>query len=200
MAYSDFSLEAVLETFNLKEDRGILFDHPQSLPLSEWLQETLRIGLNWGLTSGTEKARSECIVMPILMELDRRNPNFFTLYSGKTLTVDAAKGLTGECDFILSKSKPLKTIQAPILALVEAKKNDLDLGLGQCAAQVVAAQLLNQQKQHPTPMVYGCVTTGENWQFLRLQEQCLTIDVNTYTVKELETILGVFQMILDTYR
>jgi hypothetical protein len=199
VAYSDFSLEAIVEQQGLKLlDKVSLFSQITPLSPSAWLQETLSVTATLGLFSGTEKARSEFIVVPILVEVERRNLNQFTIFSGKSLDIDRAKGLNGECDFILSKGPPSRLIQAPIVPLVEAKKQDIDLGLGQCVAQMVGAQLFNQRKQQPINQIYGCVTTGDRWQFLQLQAQTLSIDQHEYALSsQLSDILGIFQTILE---
>jgi hypothetical protein len=215
MAYSDFTLETVLDTFDLLEVNQSLFDQVLPLPISDWLRETLAIGQDFGLRSGTEKARSEFIVVPILLELERRNPNQFAIYSGKSLDIDKDRGLNGECDFILSRGAASRVIQTPIFSLVEAKKQDIDLGLGQCIAQMIGAHLLNQRKGHPLDALFGCVTTGELWQFLKLEPQSpknqksetqtiaqqIVIDARPFNLgNELEKILGILQSILDRYR
>jgi hypothetical protein len=201
MAYSDFTLEQVLDRFGITELNQALFENIQPLTISEWLKETLAIGQDFGLRSGSEKARSEFIVVPILLELAHRNPNQFAIYSGKNLDVDREKGLNGECDFVLSKGETTRVIQAPVFSLVEAKKHDIDLGLGQCAAQMVGASLFNQQKGQPFTAIFGCVTTGEVWQFLKLENQSLIIDDRPCLfINELEKILGILQTILDYYR
>jgi hypothetical protein len=199
MAYSDFTLEAVVEQFGLVEKNEALFATVQPIPASDWLTETLSISQKMGLRSGTEKARSEFIIVPILLELERRNPNQLMIYSGKTMDVDKSRGLNGECDFIVSKGEATRVIQAPIFSLVEAKKQDIDLGLGQCVAQMIGATLFNQQREKNIETIYGCVTTGEIWQFLKLTNPYLTVDTRLYFLTELETILGIFQAILDFY-
>ena len=125
MAYSDFTLETVMERFELIEVNQSLFEKAPSIPVSDWLKQSLAIGQDLGLRSGTEKARSEFIVVPILMELSSRNPDRFTIYSGKQMDVDKERGLNGECDFILSKGKSSRVIHAPVISLVEAKNKTL---------------------------------------------------------------------------
>jgi hypothetical protein len=110
MAYSDFTLQAVLETFNLVEKRTSIFSDVQPLPVSAWLKETFELSLNLAPPSAPEKARSEFIVAPILLEVLRHNPQSCTLYSGKTLNFDPARGLVGECDFILAKGDQAETV------------------------------------------------------------------------------------------
>ncbi|MFM2433153.1 MAG: hypothetical protein RLZZ511_4367 [Cyanobacteriota bacterium] len=197
MAYSDFSLESVIRQFKLMESETLIFEPVVPIEPSHWLAETLSITQKFGLKAGTEKARSEFVVAPILAELERRNPNQIAIFSGKSLDVNRAAGLNGECDFIISKGEMSRILQAPILAVVEAKKQDIDLGLGQCVAQVIGAQLFNQQQQQDIETVYGCVTTGDRWQFLRLQQQHLVLDNREYSLtRELPLILGILQSIV----
>jgi hypothetical protein len=124
MAYSDFTMQSVKK----------MFPHSGALEPSGWLQETLTLSVKLALSSSSKKARSEFIIAPILLELERRNEDKFAIFSGERLDVDNEHGLKGECDFILSKGPVSSTIQVPIFALVEAKKNDIKEGLGQCIA------------------------------------------------------------------
>lgn len=115
MAYRDFSLEGLLLTFGLTEESDRLFPDVTPAEPSDWLQETLRLGQDFGLKSGSEKARSEFVIAPILLELERWSQKTqqkpFAIHSGKVLTADTAQGLTGECDFILSAGPYTRTIQ-----------------------------------------------------------------------------------------
>ena len=105
--------------------------------------------------------------------------------------MDAGRRLLGECDFILSLSEPLPRLRAPLVTIVEAKKNDIDAGLGQCIAQMVAAQMFNERAGR-TGVVYGCVTTGEDWQFLRLDGQAVLIDPTRRYINDVGSILAAF--------
>jgi hypothetical protein len=122
MAYSDFSLTEVREKLSLNLVNHRLFENSLPIQPSKWLTETLNLSLDFALKSGSEKARSEFIVAPILLEMERINDCKFAIYSGKNLDADKERGLTGECDFILSKGAISYTLETPIFALVEAKK------------------------------------------------------------------------------
>ncbi|MGK7891801.1 MAG: hypothetical protein AB4042_20940, partial [Leptolyngbyaceae cyanobacterium] len=69
-------------------------------------------------------------------------------------------------------------IAHPVLAIAEAKNESIPSGLGQCAATMIAAQLFNQRQgqSDSTHPIYGVVTTGTIWKFLKLAEQTLLID------------------------
>ncbi len=192
-------MENVKETFGLSEKTVPLFENTEALPFSDWLKEALDTGLHLAFASSSEKARSEFIVVPILFELQKRNNRNFTIYSGERLAADPDKGLDGECDFILSKGELSHTIQIPIVALAEAKKHDIETGLGQCAAQMMGARIYNQKKGNSITTVFGCVTTGETWQFLKLEDNIIYIDRMRYYINEVGRILRVWQNIIDFY-
>lgn len=197
MAYSDFSLAKVKKTFGLTEKMIPLFQDQNTIEPSQWLQETLNISLKVALSSSSEKARSEFIIAPILLEMEKRNHEAFAIFSGERLDLDDEQGLKGECDFILSKGPISTTIQTPIFSLVEAKKNDVKEGLGQCVAQMLGANIYNQQQGNDIDVIYGCVTTGEDWQFLRLENNTIFIDSDRYYINNIGRILWIFQYIID---
>ena len=148
----------------------------------------------------SEKAKSELIITPILVELRNRNNNFFTVYSGEVLNANPAAGLSGECDFILTKDTNTFAISAPTITVVEAKKDNLELGVVQCAAQMVGIQRFNEKHGESVETIYGCATTAVSWQFLRLTGQELLIDHDKYFISELEAVSEVFQQIIDYYK
>jgi hypothetical protein len=199
MSYADFSLTQVKREFALSEKLVSMFEHVSPCKASSWLTEALDIGMELALSTSSEKARSEFIVVPILFEIEKRNRKKFSIYSGEKLDVDQDKGLVGECDFLLSKGPVAHTIQIPIFALVEAKKNDISSGLGQCTAQMLGAKIYNEMEGNDVSHIYGCVTTGEDWQFLKLIENTLCIERKRYYIDHLEMILGIFQSIVDEY-
>lgn len=194
MTYSDFSLETIDTLLGLNIQRIRLFPTVVPLALPPELRTVLDMGKELALIS--EKARSEFIVAPILLSLRLLSHNRIAIYSGQRLDVDAARGLVGECDFILTDTPPLPIVQAPIVTILEAKKNDIENGLGQCAAQMVGAAFLNQRKDHIREAIFGCVTTGETWQFLRLTDTTLAIDSQRYYIDQAETILGILAAIV----
>jgi hypothetical protein len=198
MAYSDFTLSDLETKFGLQHQKQRI-DFPNHLITpSQKLVEDLGESANMPIKS--EKARSEWIVVPILRELRRLNNNFFTIYSGENLTADKEKGLIGECDFILSKDIKSYEISFPIFQIVEAKKNDLDEGIKQCASQLLGARIFNEKKGIKQEKIYGCTTTGDDWIFLELSQNLLTIDNRKYYLVEIKELLGVFQYIIDTFK
>jgi hypothetical protein len=197
MAYSKFTLDSIEKKFGLQNQVVSLFKNTKKVEPSDWLKNSLQIANELPVKS--EKARSETIVFPILVELRNRNEKYFTIHSGDTLTADKKLELDGKCDFILSKDTGTFNISFPIFQMLEAKKNDTELGVPQCAAQMIGAKVFNEKKGVKLEKVYGCVTTGKEWLFMKLEDK-IYIDKKTYTLDNVDELLGVFQSIIDYYK
>ena len=156
--------------------------------LTGYLQESLPIVA----TSGSEKARSEGIIYPVLLEVRRILDHTVSLFSGEDFNVEESVGLNGICDFLISRSAEVLEIEAPTVVVVEAKKTDLKTGFGQCIAEMVAAQRFNQAQQKSISIIFGSVSNGIQWQFLKLEQQTVTIDLSVYPLPPVEQILGFF--------
>jgi hypothetical protein len=187
MAYADFTLESLRHAFGVTVRDRALFEEPVSLVPSAWLRETLAKGQDLAVIS--EKARSEFIVAPVLLACRDVLGHEFRVFSGPQLDVDPDRGLKGECDFILGRSASSVVFQASLMVILEAKKHDIEEGLGQCAAQLLGARLYNEREGSPVPYVYGCVTNGDSWQFLKLQGLDLHLHPQRIPIQELSKIL-----------
>ncbi|MGD1703931.1 hypothetical protein [Dapis sp. BLCC M229] len=192
MPYSKFTLEEVLTNFNLNvvENFGEFNQLPEVSP-SKFIQEALEYYLPLAVAIASEKARSEFIIAPILAEVKKISNNQISLFSGIEFNVNPELGLNGFCDFIISLSTQQIVLKAPVITLVEAKNDNLRNGLAQCMAEMVAAQIFNQDKGKEIPKIYGVVTTGTAWQFLELEAQTIIIDLEEYSVYNLPKILGI---------
>lgn len=197
MAYSKFTLPEVVKQFQLtlKENED-LFPSVTDVPASPYLQMVLERLFPLGLAIGSEKARSEFIIAPLLVEVKGQASRPISLFSGIDFNVDPERGLNGFCDFLLSRSEHQFFVDAPVLAIIEAKDEDIRNGLGQCAATMVGANLYNERQEKPVAEIYGAVTTGDVWRFLRLRDHTLLIDKEERYLKPIERLLGIFQAII----
>ncbi len=200
MSYINFkTIDKVENELGIILFKKKIFDNDiQPVEPSEWLKTTLSYSSY--VSSQNEKTKSESIVQPILVDLIKENNNFIAFFSGSNLDVDKEKELNGECDFIITKNYKRIDIKAPIFQIVEAKEHDIKLGIPQCAAQMYAAQLLNKKDNAGIDCIYGCVTTGDVWLFMKLCEKELFIDEKKYYICEPDKILGVFQTIINTFK
>ena len=192
MSYSQFSLPQVVEQFNLSlTERPGLFEEAPVLAISDYLRETLNFNVPLALAVNSEKAKSEFIIAPVMLELKKLTS--YALFSGVEFNVDESVGLNGFVDFLVSQDPEQLFIKAPVLVIVEAKRDDLASGLGQCAATLVGAQQFNQHRNQEDVELVGAVTTGTVWRFLKLSGKNLQIDLEEYGIRDISKILGILR-------
>ena len=190
--YSDFNtIGKVKQAFGLTTVENVRFFPPldpivPSDTLIAFLQESVPLAT----ATGSEKARSELIISPILLEVRKFLDRKVSLFSGEEFSVDPSAGLNGICDFLISRSPELLEIEAPVVVILEAKKADLKTGIGQCIAEMVAAQKFNELKGNQISAIYGCISSGTQWRFLKLEGQTVTIDLTDYALFPVEQILA----------
>lgn len=190
MAYSDFNLQKIESDFQLKiiEDKN-LFENISPLKISDFLIQTLERNISLAQALNTEKARSELVIINIFLELKQQlNVGIF---SGIEFSVDKEHGLSGFCDFLISQSPEQLFLKSPVIAVVEAKNENIIGGLGQCIAEMVAARIFNEQHNTPLANIYGLVTTGHVWKFMTLTEDKIFIDKVDYFINAPDKIMGI---------
>jgi hypothetical protein len=199
MSYKSFTFNQLKDRFGLEPSMSPIFTNTKIIPLepSKWLWRSLEIASNNALK--TEKERSERIISPVLLECMENNDRLFSVFSGWLFDVDIAQELCGECDFLMSRAPFDLEIQSPFFILTEAKGGEIETGLSQCAAQMLAAQIFNQRQNNPMPVIFGCVTTGIVWRFLMLKSDDLIIDADVYYIDDVPLVLGVLQKIVNLY-
>jgi len=198
MSYSSFTLDSVKTEFQLEIAMPTnLFCDIAPVAPSAHLTTELERNVPVALAIGTEKARSEMIVGDVLLELREHFDRRISLFSGIDFSVDPEKGLTGVCDFLVSLSPISFVLEAPIIVLVEAKKDDVLEGLGQCVAEMIAAQQFNAQRENRILCIYGVSATGADWRFLKLEGQKLHIDTEFYAIHACDKILGILASMVE---
>ncbi len=194
MAYSDFTLADLRQRFGLTvTEGGDLFAAVPEVELPAGLADNLARYLPLALNLNTEKARSELLIAPVLVELKLRYPDQLSVFSGIDFTVDAAAGLSGRCDYILARSPQQLALTAPACVLVEAKSENIVGGIPQCLAEMVAAQRFNQAEESGVGPVYGAVTTGVLWRFLMLDGSRARVDGVEYPIQAPRRVFGVLR-------
>ncbi|NEP10126.1 MAG: hypothetical protein F6K14_07895 [Symploca sp. SIO2C1] len=192
MAYSDFTLKKVKLDFNIQTvENHSLFLDIEGLKISDYLTQTLKRNVPLALAINTEKARSELIIINILLEVKEKLSQQISLFSGIDFNVDKEKGLNGFCDYLISGSEEQLYLDVPVIAIVEAKNENIISGLGQCIAEMYAAQLFNQAENHDFSSVYGAVTTGNEWRFVKLKKNVAYIDNDQYYMSDIKKIIGI---------
>ncbi len=196
MGYSNFKkIRQVTKKFGLKAQLKPLFPNITLTQPSDWLVKSLEIAYKAPAT--TEKAKSERLVSPTLMEIVQAFENHITLFSGEEMNVNASDDLAGPCDFFFGLYPLSPYMETPIISVVEAKDEDVEWGVAQCAAQLYAAHLMNVQEEKDVPTLYGCATDGVEWQFLKLENNTFTIHPKPVT--DLAQILGIWHWIITFF-
>ncbi len=176
MAYNKFKMEDLQDKLQIEIKREFWVEpqplqFPIDLHLESSMQQTIKMYL------GSEKARSEFLIAPVLQAFQRKNADKLSIFSGYELNVDKSLSLNGFCDFILSSSANSFFLNAPIFCVVEAKKMEPQVNdLAQCGAEMFAAQIFHQKQGKPQKSVYGCATSGYSWMFMELIDNTLLID------------------------
>lgn len=195
MAYSDFTFEELKIKFGINQYKKILFNAIEEIPSSDLLNTQIAQAHEMPLVS--EKARSEFLIAPILLNIRFRNKENIELFSGANLDADKEAGLNGEVDFIFANAPHCESLTAPLVAVIEAKRSDIESSLPQCAAQMYGARVYNIKKGESSNVIYGCVTTGTEWRFMMLENTTLFIDQNRYHETDITLLLGIFQYIIN---
>ena len=192
MSYSEFTFQSLRDNLalHLSQDAS-LFAHIEEVTISEYLQTTLQENVALALNINTEKARSEMIIAHMLIEVRKILKKQVSLFSGVEFQVDAALGLTGVCDYIISKSTNQVYVSAPAVMIVEAKNENIKAGLPQCIAAMYAAKIYNEREHNAVERILGIVTTGSNWKFLTLEETHVLIDYDEYLIDQAGQILAI---------
>ena len=197
MGYSNYrQIKSVVKKFNLDMRLIRLFDDALAkVEPSSWLLETLEMAKGTPITN--EKSKSERIVSPILLEASKNYTEQISFFSGESLNVRPEDDLAGECDFFFALHPPKLYIDAPIISLAEAKDEDMEWGIAQCAAQMLGAKFYNEMEGKPIPFIYGCATDGIEWQFMKLENDVYYVDNKVFT--DLREILGAWHHIIKLY-
>ena len=198
MPYSEFSIADIKKKFGIKTSFDF-DDFINSVPcqkIGERLLDILTENVSLALAINTEKARSEFIVAPILSELRRIMQHKISIFSGIDFPVDASKGLNGKCDFLISLDSEQLILTAPIITVVEAKNDDINSGLGQCIAEMIASKIFNDKEQNGISIVYGIITTGSLWKFLKLEENSIHLQSSEIHIDKIDKIFGILQQIV----
>jgi hypothetical protein len=192
MAYSEFTIKEVKEAFSLTiVENKELFAEVDAIRLDDSVMKKLDEYVPLALAVNTEKARSEFIIAYLLLELRSYLKNQVSLFSGIDFDVDKEKRLNGFCDFIISLSTEQFFLTSPVIAVVEAKNENIIAGIGQCLAEMVAARIFNEREKNTVASIYGVVTTGSVWKFLKLKGNEAVIDRKEYHIEQPGKIMGV---------
>ncbi|MEO1211618.1 MAG: hypothetical protein AAFX78_19110 [Cyanobacteria bacterium J06638_20] len=162
--------------------------------VSDYFRQDLQLMMDEAVVDNSEYAICENLVYPILKEVWKQYRRNFILWSHEFLNCDAQ--LSGFPEYILARRSPLGKIvfDKPYFVLVEAKQDNFDAAWGQCLAEMIAAQRLNDI---PDLVVYGITSNGSLWQFGKLDHSQFTLNKTFYTIQELDTLFAVVNCVFQ---
>jgi hypothetical protein len=199
MSYEEFNLEQISSGFGLAIEENVeLFTDTQEVQLDDFFLRYLNNNIPLAVAIGTEKAKSEMIIAPILIEMRRMLKNQISLFSGVKFNVDNSRGLNGFCDFLVSRSRQQSFIKSPVVAIVEAKNDNIKSGYAQCMAEMIAARIFNEREGKESEDIFGAVTNGNQWKFLKLHQDIIYIDFRDYYIINPEKIMGILISMVKT--
>jgi hypothetical protein len=188
MAFSSYkSIGAVVKEFQVKYTEADFIVETE-FNISEYFREDLQTVMREGVVDNSEFAICENLIYPVLKEVWKCYRSKFLLWSHESLTYD--ENLSGFPEYILAKRSPLGKVvfDKPYLLLVEAKQDKFEEGWGQCLAEMIAAQRLNED---PQMIVFGIVSNGAIWQFSKLKADTFTRNITLYSIQELDKLFAV---------
>ena len=187
MAFSDFkTISEVQEKFGIRYTSNDFFEVEAKKPSDTFLQDH-KFSRKYIDVFASEGARSEVVIFPILKEVYKDYAEKYGLWVKKSIIYDET--LSGTPDYLIATRSELgiTVVGTPLIMFVEAKKNDFEQGWGQCLAEMVAAQKINDDPGFP---VYGIVTDGKMWEFGRLIGDTFIQNMTNYTVDNLPILFG----------
>lgn len=194
MAFSDYkNISQVQQQFHILAQEERFLEVQAKEPSPQFIEE-LRFNQQYFDLYASEAARTELIIFPILREVYKPYAQLYELWIQKALNCD--ENLRGTPDYLLSTRSELgkRVLAMPLLIVVEAKRNDFEEGWGQCLAELVAMQILNQDPQRP---VYGIVTDGKRWEFGKLMNNLFSENSDSYNTEHLSMLLGGLQCLFE---
>ncbi|GAB3637746.1 hypothetical protein GCM10027422_33360 [Hymenobacter arcticus] len=196
LTYSQVTFKDLKDNFGVSIESKPFLPAIAPLPLPEWLRQYFSVNPLAPAVTKSEKAISELIIAPVLSAVKAHYNGQLGVFSGEPLN---AAGLVGVCDFIITTNPRSYLPEPPLMVLVEAKRQDISSGIPQCVAEMIAARQLNEEAGLHYPASYGCVTTGIEWQFVRLVGEQAISDPNLLFYTDLEQVLGCFSWLIDQF-
>ena len=197
MAFSDFTTIAeVQEKFYIRYSCQDFLSVEAKIP-SEHFLDDLKFSQQHIYCFNSEGSRCEVIIFPIIREIYKDYAENYGLWIRKHITYDET--LNGTPDYLVATKSELgiTVLGIPLVMIVEAKKNDFDLGWGQCLAELVAAQKMNDNPDFP---VQGIVTDGIMWQFGKLIKDTFTRNITNFSLDDLPKLFGAIDSVFKTIK
>ena len=194
MAASKFKiLEDVLRHYKIRSEKA-KFETISQVVISQLWKDELNFVFEHVPYNVSEVAICENIIYPILKEVWKPYLETFTLWSHRAIEMDDES--TAYPDYVVSKNSDMGPLyfENPFVAVVEAKREDFTFGWAQCCSEMVSLQKLNSDKDTP---IFGIVSTGDNWQFAKLEHDVFTRYTNQCSVSNLDDLFNTLSSVFE---
>ncbi|NET44419.1 hypothetical protein [Okeania sp. SIO2B3] len=194
MAFSDFkTISDVQKKYRIKYSEENFIVSQELLPSDSFIKD-FEFNKEHIDLFASEASRSETIISPLLREVYKKYYQKYSFWIRKSISYDEI--LSGTPDYLFSRRSELgKTVlEKPIVIVVEAKKNDFEQGWGQCLAELLASQKINDNFSRA---VYGIVTDGNLWQFGKLVADTFIKDSGNFTIDNLLRVYGAVENLVQ---
>jgi flagellar biosynthesis regulator FlbT len=186
--FSGFDKKQAFKQLNLKDLIPWSIEAP-SVPVSDFFQRRLaRLKRHFDLESYEE---SKKLLIDAICEEGLEGFEQLKIWKGAVLESDI---LNGNVDYLVAENQ--RYLEAPMLCIVEAKKDDFEQGLAQCLVEMQACQWQNQQLNKAID-VFGIVTNGDTWKFYKLAITGVAYETLPYALIDLEAILGTLRYLFQ---
>ena len=196
MAFTDFnSPDEVQKIYQITYAEEDFLQRTSKMPSDSFLQEFEFNNTNFDIFT-SEASRCETVIYPLLREACKQFVAHYSLWSHKSISVNTDQRLSGTPDYIIAQRSELgkNVLGFPLILVVEAKQNNFTKGWGQCLAEMVAAQELNQTPERP---IYGIVTDAEVWQFGKLTKKVFTRSLIRATIDDIPKVFGTLHRVME---
>ncbi len=189
-------MDEVVIKYNLFYDvQPVIGEIDNTIVLPLHLSELIEFNLNETIYDTSEAAICESIIYPILQEVWKHFKDKLQIWSHTSIQADDT--LTGILDYIIAQKSTFgRILGRPLIATIEAKKDNFSEGWVQCTAQLVAMQKINQSEQKDYTL-YGIVTNGEQWEFGQLRHNILLKNTKSFSVFNLQELYAVLYTLLN---
>jgi hypothetical protein len=194
MAFSSYkTISEVLKEFQVTYIE-LNFMGSTEFQIPDYFRDDLELVMREGVVYNSEFAICENLIYPVLKEVWKHYTSKFTLWSHQSLNYN--EKLSGFPEYILARRSPLGKVvfDQPYFILVEAKQDNFEAGWAQCLAEMIAAQRLNGEL---SVTIFGIVSNGKTWQFGKLEGGNFTINIDIYTIQNLEQIFTAVNYIFE---
>ncbi len=195
--HSQMTLEDLRTRFGIRVESRAFLPLIAPLPLPEWLREYLRVSGPVSPFITSEKALAECVIAPMLGAAKAHLAGQSGIFSGEMLT---GAGLADVCDFVLSPNPNACIPEAPLLVVCQVGRAGWFDSVAGCVAAMVSARELNKRAANQPVATYGCLTSGTEWHFLRLENQLTYVEPSSVSFNALGQALGNLVWLIEQVR